>query len=49
LIAILSFVGVKMIAHDFIKLPEWVSLAFIAAALLIGIGVSLLKSKNSEE
>lgn len=48
LIAILSFVGVKMIAHDFIKLPEWVSLAFIAVALLIGIGVSLYKNKNAE-
>ena len=46
LIAILSFVGLKMLVHDFIKLPEWVSLAFIAAALIIGIIVSLQKSKN---
>ena len=46
LIAILSFVGLKMLVHDFIKLPEWVSLAFIAAALIIGIVVSLQKSKN---
>ena len=46
LIAILSFVGLKMLVHDFIKLPEWVSLAFIAAALIIGIIASLQKSKN---
>ena len=46
LIAILSFVGLKMLVHDFIKLPEWVSLAFIAAALIIGIIVSIKKNKN---
>ncbi|TRX42107.1 TerC family protein [Flavobacterium restrictum] len=41
LIAILSFVGLKMLLHDFIVIPEWVSLAFIALALLIGVVVSL--------
>lgn len=46
LIAILSFVGLKMILHDFIELPEWVSLSFIAAALTIGIIVSLKKSSK---
>jgi tellurite resistance protein TerC len=46
LIAILSFVGLKMILHDFIELPEWVSLSFIAAALTIGIIVSLKKSNK---
>jgi tellurite resistance protein TerC len=25
LIAILSFVGLKMLLHDFIEMPEWVS------------------------
>ena len=41
LIAILTFVGLKMLLHDFIELPEWVSLAFIAVSLLAGIVVSL--------
>jgi tellurite resistance protein TerC len=49
LIAILSFVGFKMLLHDFIELPEWVSLTFIALSLTIGILVSLkiTKPKNS--
>ena len=46
LIAILSFVGIKMLAHDFIEFPEWVSLGFIAVALIIGILVSLKMSKS---
>jgi tellurite resistance protein TerC len=41
LIAILSFVGLKMILHDFIELPEWVSLTFIAISLAIGIVISI--------
>nr|MBP9794066.1 DUF475 domain-containing protein [Flavobacterium sp.] len=41
LIAILSFVGIKMLAHDYIEVPEWASLTFIAVALLVGILVSL--------
>ncbi|WP_348813560.1 TerC family protein [Flavobacterium maritimum] len=46
LIAILTFVGLKMLLHDYIKLPEWVSLAFIAISLLVGILVSLKMSKD---
>ncbi|MET0760293.1 MAG: TerC family protein [Flavobacterium sp.] len=49
LIAILSFVGIKMLLHDFIELPEWVSLAFIALSLITGILVSLKMSKEEEE
>ncbi|WP_395045447.1 TerC family protein [Flavobacterium sp.] len=50
LIAILTFVGLKMlIPHEWIEIPEWVSLAFIALSLLIGIVVSLQKNKNVEE
>jgi tellurite resistance protein TerC len=49
LIAILSFVGLKMLLHDFIEIPEWASLAFIATALLIGIIVSLKLNKEVEE
>lgn len=45
LIAILSFVGIKMLLVHHIKFPEWVSLGFIAIALGIGIVVSL-RSKD---
>jgi tellurite resistance protein TerC len=44
LIAILTFVGLKMLLHDFIEMPEWVSLAFIAVSLLIGIIISIKMS-----
>ncbi len=47
LIAILTFVGLKMLLHDFIEIPEWLSLAFIALSLLAGVLVSL--KMNSEE
>lgn len=49
LIAILSFVGVKMLAHTYIEIPEWASLGFIALSLLIGILVSLQKTKSDIE
>ncbi len=49
LIAILSFVGLKMLLHDYIEVPEWASLGFIAVALSIGIYVSFHKSKNETE
>lgn len=45
LIAILSFVGLKMIFHDFIHLPEWASLSFIAVSLLAGVMASLQSNK----
>jgi tellurite resistance protein TerC len=46
LIAILTFVGLKMLLHDFIEIPEWVSLAFIAVSLVTGIIVSVKMSKE---
>lgn len=49
LIAILTFVGLKMLLHDFIEIPEWASLTFIALSLAVGIAVSLQKSKNDTE
>ncbi len=51
LIAILTFVGLKMLLHDLIEVPEWASLTFIALSLVIGIVVSLKMSKaeNSED
>lgn len=46
LIAILTFVGLKMLLHDFFEVPEWASLAFIALSLIIGIVVSLQLNKE---
>ncbi len=46
LIAILSFVGLKMLLHDFFVFAEWVSLSFIALSLVIGIIVSLKMSEK---
>lgn len=48
LIAILSFVGVKMLIHDYVEIPEWASLGFIALALIVGIVVSIQKAKTAE-
>jgi tellurite resistance protein TerC len=47
LIAILTFVGLKMLLHDFYIIPEWASLTFIALSLLIGIIVSLKISDST--
>lgn len=41
LIAILTFVGIKMLLVHYYKFPEWVSLGFIAVSLLVGVLVSL--------
>jgi tellurite resistance protein TerC len=46
LIAILSFVGLKMLLHDYIEIPEWVSLSFIALSLITGVIISLQISKK---
>ena len=43
LVAILSFVGLKLILAHHYKFPEWLSLGFIAMSLGIGIWVSLRK------
>lgn len=40
LVAILIFVGIKLILVHHYKFPEWLSLGFIAAALAVGILVS---------
>lgn len=49
LIAILTFVGVKMLLVHHYKFPEWVSLTFIALALVIGIIVSLKLAEKDEK
>ena len=45
LIAILTFVGIKMLIVDYYKFPEWISLCFIALSLIIGIIISIGKNK----
>jgi len=49
LIAILTFVGIKMLLVHHYKFPEWVSLGFIALSLAIGIIVSLRSKSLTEE
>jgi tellurite resistance protein TerC len=48
LIAILSFVGLKMLLHDFIEIPEWASLSFIVISLVTGVFFSLKLNKDNE-
>jgi tellurite resistance protein TerC len=47
LVAILSFVGVKLILAHHVHFPEWVSLAFIALSLMFGIVFSLNKKSDT--
>ena len=49
LIAILAFVGIKMLLHDFIEIPEWASLGFIAVSLIAGALFSLYMNKMEAE
>jgi tellurite resistance protein TerC len=49
LIAILSFVGIKMLLVHHYKFPEWVSLGFIALSLIIGVVVSLQMAKKESK
>lgn len=49
LIAILTFVGVKMLFVHHYKFPEWVSLGFIAVALAVGIIVSLRSTAENNK
>ncbi|WP_029268919.1 TerC family protein [Flavobacterium sp. KJJ] len=48
LVAILAFVGLKMLLHEWILVPEWASLGFIALSLLVGILVSLKFGEEKE-
>ena len=53
LIAILLFVGLKMSLKDYMEIPEWGSLAFIASSLIIGMVISLrmdkMKSRKNQQ
>jgi tellurite resistance protein TerC len=46
LVAILVFVGVKMLLKDVIEVPEWASLSFIAISLAAGVVFSLGKREE---
>jgi len=46
LVAILTFVGVKLILAHHLHFPEWISLAFIAFSLFAGIIFSLHKKEG---
>ncbi|MEM8525391.1 MAG: TerC family protein [Bacteroidota bacterium] len=48
LVAILTFVGIKMLLVHHFHFPEWTSLAFIGVALAAGIIYSLKKAKMAE-
>ncbi|WP_396171325.1 TerC family protein [Flavobacterium sp.] len=48
LIAILTFVGIKMLIIHHYVFPEWFSLGFIVLTLIIGVLVSLKMSKKEE-
>lgn len=47
LIAILTFVGIKMLLSHTYHMPNWLSLVFIMSCLLLGIVTSLMRSKPS--
>jgi len=49
LIAILSFVGFKMLLHNYVEIPEWASLGFIAASLITGVLVSLRQDSRRKK
>jgi tellurite resistance protein TerC len=48
LVALLFYVGVKMLISDVAHIPAWLSLAIIVALLAIGIIVSLLHPSSKE-
>ncbi len=49
LVAILCFVGIKLILVHHYKFPEWLSLGFIALSLAVGILVSLNRKVLKED
>lgn len=48
LVAILAFVGIKMLVSHQIHLPDWFSLAFIVFALTVGVVLSMLKENKTK-
>jgi tellurite resistance protein TerC len=47
IIAILSFIGLKMLVKDFLPIAEWLSLLIIVLSLGIGIFTSMHKAKSN--
>jgi tellurite resistance protein TerC len=47
LVVILGFVGLKMLAAEYVDIPEWVSLSLIVVSLAMGIVSSLLIPEKS--
>ena len=43
LVVILVFIGIKMVLSHTVHLPEWLSLAVVIGALIIGVIMSLIK------
>lgn len=46
--AVLVFVGVKMIGHDFISIPNWASLGVVGGLLGLGIGMSFVLPRPAD-
>ena len=49
LVTLLLFIGFKMIAVDFVKLPTQISLLVIACILLSAVGLSYIKTRQKEK
>lgn len=49
LAVILTFIGVKMLAHQWFHVPNWVSLGLIVGCLTLAIVVGLMKEREIEE
>lgn len=47
--SILVFVSLKLITAQWVDIPEWFSLLFIGISLAIGIWISILKLRESED
>jgi tellurite resistance protein TerC len=48
LAVILVFIGIKMLASEFYKIPTWVALGFVAAVLAITIALSLMAERREQ-
>ncbi|MEO8552841.1 MAG: hypothetical protein ABI678_22840, partial [Kofleriaceae bacterium] len=47
LAVLLIFIGAKMIAHNWLPIPHWISLVVIAGIIGIGVAASLLISERA--
>jgi tellurite resistance protein TerC len=48
IIAILSFIGLKMLCKEFIPIAEWLSLLIIVLSLSAGIVTSIYQAKSND-